>query len=107
MELWNRLLFRKYYLVLPLRSNHERITLTLDRRLSSKNVKVARPTMFNYIFSREEFEYYAHELWRLMTEEKFKTRIHKIYPLTNAAKAHDVSSADGPNECMITKVTGS
>ncbi|KAG8527633.1 uncharacterized protein KY384_007786 [Bacidia gigantensis] len=57
-------------------------------RLAAKNVKVTRPTLFNYIYTREEFEQYLDELWRLMTKEKFTVRIHQKYPLAEVAQAH-------------------
>ena len=47
--------------------------------------------MFNYIATREEFEKYASELFELMSEDKFITRIHEIYPLKEVARAHNVS----------------
>ena len=62
-----------------------------SRKLSAKNAKVVRPTLYNYIYSREEYEKYADELFRLMIEEKFDVRIHKTYPLKDAAQAHVVS----------------
>lgn len=62
-----------------------------SRKLSVKNAKVARPTLFNYIYTREEFEKYAAELFRLMIEEKFDVRVHRIYPLKDVAQAHEVS----------------
>jgi len=58
--------------------------------LSAKNVKVARPTLFNYIYTREEYEKYAGELWRLMVHEKFDVRVHKTYPLKDVAQAQQV-----------------
>lgn len=60
------------------------------RKLSAKNAKVVRPTLFNYIFTRDEFENYSNALWKMMTEKKFSVRIHDIYPLENVAKAHTV-----------------
>ncbi|KAA6409442.1 MAG: hypothetical protein FRX48_06995 [Lasallia pustulata] len=57
-------------------------------RLSEKNVKVLRPRLDNYIYTREEFEYYANELFRMMREDKFNGRIHEVYPLQDAARAH-------------------
>lgn len=63
----------------------------LYRRLSPKNAKVVRPTLFNYITTREEFELYTNELWKIMTEGKFTTRIHETYPLEDVARAHNVS----------------
>lgn len=63
----------------------------VSRRLSAKNVKVARPTLFNYIYTREEFEHYANELFQMMIVDKFNVRIHEIYPLQDVARAHNVS----------------
>ena len=61
------------------------------RKLSAKNVKIARPSLYNYVYTHEEYEKYADELFRLMTEEKFDVRIHKTYPLKDVAQAHQVS----------------
>lgn len=52
-----------------------------------------RPTLFNYIATREEFEKYGSELFKLMSEDNFITRIHKIYPLNDVARAHNVSQS--------------
>ena len=60
------------------------------RRLSAKNAKVVRPSLYNYIHTKEEFEYYANELFRLLMEEKFTVKIHEIYPLEDVARAHKV-----------------
>ena len=63
------------------------------RKLSAKNVKVARPTLFNYIYTRGEYEKYAGELWRLMIHEKFDVRVHKTYLLKDVAQAQQVSDS--------------
>ena len=63
----------------------------LDRKLSAKNAKIARPTLFNYIITREEYEHYANRLFAMMAEGDFKTRIHDTYPLKDVARAHNVS----------------
>lgn len=47
--------------------------------------------MMNYITTSEEFEKYTSELFKLMSEDKFITRIHETYPLKDVAKAHTVS----------------
>lgn len=64
------------------------------RKLSAKNAKVARPTLLNYIYTREEYERYADELWRLMIQENFDVRVHKTYPLKDVAQAQRVSAFD-------------
>lgn len=69
------------------------ICLRFSRKLTAKNAKVARPTLFNYIYTREEYEKYADEIFRLMTEAKFDVRVHKTYPLKDVAQAHQVSHA--------------
>jgi len=60
-------------------------------RLSAKNIKLARPTLFNYLHTREEFEHYANELFQMMSKDKMNVRIHEIYPLQDVARAHNVS----------------
>lgn len=49
-----------------------------------------RPTLFNYIYTREEYEQYANELFKMMAEDHFNTRIHETYPLKDVARAHNV-----------------
>ncbi|KAK4207430.1 hypothetical protein QBC37DRAFT_380109 [Rhypophila decipiens] len=56
--------------------------------LSPKCVKVARPTLFGYIVTREEFEAYANELFQLLTSGVLKTKIHRIYALKDVQQAH-------------------
>ncbi|MCJ1296088.1 NADPH:quinone reductase [Xylographa carneopallida] len=58
-------------------------------RLSAKNAKIARPTLFNYLFTREEFEGYANELFKMMIEDKFNVKIHEVYPVQDVARAHN------------------
>lgn len=57
-------------------------------RLSSKNIKVLRPTLFNYIYTREEFERYTAELFAFITKDKLNVRIHDTYKLEDIQKAH-------------------
>lgn len=56
-------------------------------RLSAKNVKLLRPTLFNYVTNREEFEQYACELFEFMIKNKIDVRVHEVYPLKDAARA--------------------
>ncbi|KAI9848026.1 MAG: NADPH:quinone reductase [Sclerophora amabilis] len=58
-------------------------------RLSAKNIKLLRPTLFNYVTTREEFEHYTNELFRFIVEDKLNVRIHEIYPLKDVARAHN------------------
>ena len=62
--------------------------LTISRRrLSAKNVKLLRPTLFNYMYTREEFLQYSAELWDLITKENLKVKIHEVYPLSDVQRA--------------------
>ncbi|EEP80354.1 hypothetical protein UREG_05196 [Uncinocarpus reesii 1704] len=56
--------------------------------LSAKNIKMLRTTLFNYIATQEEFDYYTTELFDMVKSGKLKTRVHKVYPLEQAAQAH-------------------
>ncbi|KAK8212024.1 hypothetical protein IWZ01DRAFT_434254 [Phyllosticta capitalensis] len=57
-------------------------------RLSAKNTKLLRPTLFGYMATREEAEHYAQELFAIMEKEKFDVRVHETYPLQDIARAH-------------------
>ncbi|KAI9770530.1 MAG: NADPH:quinone reductase [Geoglossum simile] len=57
-------------------------------RLSAKNVKLVRPTLFNYIYTREEFEHYTNELFQFLEVENPNIEIHEVYPLQDVARAH-------------------
>ena len=62
--------------------------------LSAKNVKVCRPTLYNYIVERAELERYSTELWTLVESGKLDVPVHKIYPLADVASAHNVRRAE-------------
>jgi NADPH:quinone reductase-like Zn-dependent oxidoreductase len=66
------------------------ILTKISSRLTPKCVKIARPTLFGYIETREELEFYANELFSLIKSGKLKTKIHKIYPLEDVQQAHKV-----------------
>ena len=57
-------------------------------RLSPKNARLMRPTLFGYIATREEFEHYTNELFDFVLKDKMDVRIHKVYPLSEVAQAH-------------------
>jgi len=58
-------------------------------RLSAKNARLMRPTLFGYIATREEFVHYSNELFDFILKDKLDVRIHKVYPLSEVAKAQD------------------
>ncbi|WPH04679.1 putative quinone oxidoreductase [Acrodontium crateriforme] len=60
--------------------------LTISR-LSAKNARVMRPTLFNYIVTREEFEGYVNELFDFVIKEKLDPHIFKTYALSDCAQA--------------------
>lgn len=58
-------------------------------RLSAKNVRLMRPTLFNFIVTREEFDSYTKELFEFIVRDKLDVRIHETYPLSEVARAHE------------------
>ena len=58
-------------------------------RLSPKNARLMRPTLFNYIVTREEFEGFTKELFEMITQGKIDVRIHETYPLSEAKRAQE------------------
>ncbi|EKD18281.1 uncharacterized protein L3040_004762 [Drepanopeziza brunnea f. sp. 'multigermtubi'] len=57
-------------------------------KLSGKNVAVLRPTVFNYIHTREEYEKYTAELFDFIAKYGMNVRVHETYPLEEVARAH-------------------
>ncbi|KAE9965945.1 hypothetical protein EG328_009290 [Venturia inaequalis] len=58
-------------------------------RLSGKNIKLIRPSLFGYLATREEFETYTKELLEFIEQGKLDIKIHEIYPLKDAARAQE------------------
>ncbi|KAK9767002.1 hypothetical protein K7432_003514 [Basidiobolus ranarum] len=57
-------------------------------RLSVGNYKLLRPTLFNYIVTKEEFQPLVDELFDLIGNKKLNIKIFQTYPLKDAAQAH-------------------
>merc|ERR1712137_461749 len=55
--------------------------------LSAKNVKLLRPTLFNYIATREELQAAANELWKFIEKDGLNVKIHDVYPLSEIVRA--------------------
>lgn len=58
-------------------------------RLSAKNVRLMRPTLFGYVSTREEFAGYAKELFGFIENDGFNVRVHEVYPLSEVKRAHE------------------
>lgn len=56
-------------------------------RLSPKNARLMRPTLFNYIVTREEFLSNTVELFKMIADGKIDVRIHEVYPLSDIKRA--------------------
>ncbi|KAF9739648.1 hypothetical protein PMIN03_005092 [Paraphaeosphaeria minitans] len=62
-------------------------------RLSAKNVKLIRPTLFNYIYTRDELKQYAAEVWNFIEKDGLNVAIHDVYPLKDVVRAtEDIQS---------------
>ncbi|KXJ90243.1 hypothetical protein Micbo1qcDRAFT_120532 [Microdochium bolleyi] len=58
-------------------------------RLSAKNIRLMRPTLFNFIVDRDELESYTKELFDIVLKDKLEPSIHEVYPLSEVARAHN------------------
>lgn len=68
------------------------LQLIRDRRLAPKCIKIARPTVNGYLVEREEYEYWANQLFDLLKSGELKVKINKIFPLAEVQQAHKVST---------------
>lgn len=57
-------------------------------KLMAKNIKLLRPTLQNYVFTRDEVEHYVGYLLNFITTGKGKVHIHKIHSLQDVATVH-------------------
>jgi len=57
-------------------------------KLSSKNIKLMRPSMPGYLTTKEEMNGYTAELFELLRKDKVKSRVHRVYDLKDVAQAH-------------------
>jgi NADPH2:quinone reductase len=57
-------------------------------RLGSKNVKVTRPVVFNYLVTEEERRTYMTELFAMIADGKVEVKVHKVYDFKDVAQAH-------------------
>ncbi|KAI1114402.1 hypothetical protein F5Y14DRAFT_414983 [Nemania sp. NC0429] len=58
-------------------------------RLSAKNARLLRPTLFNYLATRDEFIGYAEQLFDFITMSALDISVHEIYPLSEIRRAHE------------------
>ena len=58
-------------------------------KLSPKNCRLLRPTLFNYLVTREEYETFSNELLEFVVKGKVDVRTHEVYPLSEVARAHN------------------
>ncbi|KAF1846584.1 NAD(P)-binding protein [Cucurbitaria berberidis CBS 394.84] len=72
-------------------------------RLSPKNVKLLRPTLFNYIATREELQTAAKELWNFIEKDGLNVKIHDVYPLSDIVRAtQDIESRKTTGKLVLT-----
>ncbi|ORZ18175.1 quinone oxidoreductase [Absidia repens] len=57
--------------------------------LAQKNLKLMRPTLYNYLATREESRRWFDELFSLMKDGVLNFHIHKVYDLKDAKQAQD------------------
>ena len=49
---------------------------------------LTRPTLFQYVATREELEWRAGDIFRWIAEKKLTLKIDYVYPLAETAQAH-------------------
>lgn len=70
--------------------------------LSAKNLKILRPTLFNYVSTPSEWKYYSDLIFKMLDEGDIKINISKIYPLEEAKQAlQDISSGKTTGKLLL------
>jgi NADPH2:quinone reductase len=65
------------------------VVLTVDSRLSQKNARLMRPTLFNYISTPQEFQKHVSSVWNFIEKGLHDAPVHETYPLKDVARAHN------------------
>ncbi|CAG8548380.1 8741_t:CDS:2 [Ambispora gerdemannii] len=58
-------------------------------RLADKNLRLMRPSLMNYVTTKEEFQKYTKELFDLIQENKISLLNVQVHKLSDAKKAHE------------------
>ncbi|KAI9012586.1 hypothetical protein CLU79DRAFT_829049 [Phycomyces nitens] len=70
--------------------------------LAVKNIRLMRPSLRNYLVTKEERDKWFGELWRLLEGGHIKVHIHKIYDLKDASQAHiDIESRKTTGKLLL------
>ncbi|EOA86905.1 uncharacterized protein SETTUDRAFT_89567 [Exserohilum turcica Et28A] len=71
-------------------------------RLSAKNIKLVRPTLFNYLATREEALAAANELWNFIEKDGLNVKIHDVYDLSDVVRAtQDIESRKTTGKLLL------
>ncbi|KAF2708906.1 NAD(P)-binding protein [Pleomassaria siparia CBS 279.74] len=71
-------------------------------RLSGKNIKLIRPTLFQYIATADELSGYSKELWDIIEKGKLNVRVHEVYPLEDVVRAtKDIESRKTTGKLLL------
>jgi NADPH:quinone reductase len=57
-------------------------------RLAEKNLRLMRPTLVNYLATKEEFQNYTAEVLKMVAEGNLDIKVWKTYKLSEAKQAH-------------------
>ncbi|KAI1501699.1 hypothetical protein F5X99DRAFT_418316 [Biscogniauxia marginata] len=57
-------------------------------RLAAKNIRLLRPTLFNYVVARGDYEPLLSDLFGFIARGDVAVRVHDTYPLSEVARAH-------------------
>ncbi|RKP36472.1 hypothetical protein BJ085DRAFT_20824 [Dimargaris cristalligena] len=70
--------------------------------LACNNVKLVKPTLFNYIPDRAEFDRFTYQLLDMVQRGQIKPLIHRIYPLAAIEHAHrDLESRSSVGKILL------
>ena len=85
----------------PRKIESGKLTSPSCRKLAAKNSKLMRATVMQYIVTREEFEYYGKEVFKMLGDGALKIKFHNVYPLKDVAQCHTVSGDPLPRLLVL------
>ncbi|KAJ3214474.1 NADPH:quinone reductase [Clydaea vesicula] len=71
-------------------------------KLVPNAIRLMRPTLYQFLNSKEDFQYLAKPLLNMVEKQQVKVNIHKIYPLEDIKQAHlDLESGNTQGKLLI------
>ena len=73
-------------------------------KLVPRAVRLMRPSLFEFIKSKEDFDFLVKPLMQMLDEKRISIYVHKVYDVRNAAEAHSALEGRDTQGKLLLKI---